>query len=59
MSATPSPFELEVSSRVVEQIVGDRVDGPAGVVRPTKGQIDDLVARSGPGGGDQRVLVTR
>jgi excinuclease ABC subunit B len=60
MSATPSPFELEVSSRVVEQIV--RPTGlmdPQVVVRPTKGQIDDLVAEiRAREAADQRVLVT-
>src|SRR5438552_1097664 len=42
MSATPSPYELQVSDRVVEQIV--RPTGlidPEVEVRPTKGQIDD------------------
>ncbi|MCI0545474.1 MAG: excinuclease ABC subunit UvrB, partial [Actinobacteria bacterium] len=60
MSATPSGFELEVSSRVVEQIV--RPTGlmdPQVVVRPTKGQIDDLVAEiRAREAADQRVLVT-
>ena len=60
MSATPSPYELEHSDRVVEQIVRPTglVD-PEVQVRPTKGQIDDLVEeirkRSEV---DQRVLVT-
>lgn len=60
MSATPGPYELEVSSRVVEQIVRPTglVD-PEVVVRPTKNQIDDLVreieARVAKGA---RVLVT-
>src|SRR5882762_5689696 len=60
MSATPSAFELDVSSRVVEQIV--RPTGlmdPQVVVRPTKGQIDDLVAEiRAREAADQRVLVT-
>jgi excinuclease ABC subunit B len=45
MSATPSPYELEVSGQVVEQIVRPTglVD-PEVIVKPTKGQIDDLVA---------------
>jgi excinuclease ABC subunit B len=60
MSATPSRFELERSTQVVEQIARPTglVD-PEVVVRPTRGQIDDLLheirqraARS------QRVLVT-
>ncbi len=60
LSATPSAYELEVSTQVVEQIV--RPTGlidPEVIVKPTKGQIDDLhelikgrVTRS------ERVLVT-
>ena len=60
LSATPSPYELEVSGQVVEQIVRPTglVD-PEVIVRPTKGQIDDLVAEvRGREGRDQRVLVT-
>jgi len=60
LSATPGPYELDVSDQVVEQIV--RPTGlidPEIVVRPTKGQIDDLLteinARTEV---DQRVLVT-
>ncbi|MCE2531555.1 MAG: excinuclease ABC subunit B, partial [Acidimicrobiia bacterium] len=43
LSATPGPYELSVSDRVVEQIVRPTglVD-PEVVVKPTKGQIDDL-----------------
>jgi excinuclease ABC subunit B len=44
VSATPGPFELEVSQRVVEQII--RPTGlldPAVEVRPTEGQIDYLL----------------
>ena len=44
MSATPGPFEREHSTKVVEQIV--RPTGlidPEVVIRPTKGQIDDLL----------------
>jgi excinuclease ABC subunit B len=60
LSATPSDYELRVSSKVVEQIVRPTglVD-PEVIVKPTKGQIDDLmelvadrVAR------EERVLVT-
>jgi excinuclease ABC subunit B len=60
LSATPGNYELEVSSQVVEQIIRPTglVD-PEVIVKPTKGQIDDLlelinerVTR------DQRVLVT-
>ena len=44
MSATPSAYELRVSAQVVEQIVRPTglVD-PEVVVKPTKGQIDDLI----------------
>ncbi|MDI3339742.1 MAG: excinuclease ABC subunit UvrB [Sphaerobacter sp.] len=45
VSATPGPFELEHSEQVVEQII--RPTGlldPEISVRPTKGQIDDLIA---------------
>ncbi len=60
MSATPSPYELEVSTKVVEQVV--RPTGlmdPEVVIRPTKGQIDDLVAEiNARAEKDQRVLVT-
>lgn len=59
-SATPGPFEKEHSSRTVEQII--RPTGlidPKVTVKPTRGQVDDLigqirdrVARS------ERVLVT-
>jgi len=44
ISATPGPFEMEHSTRIVEQIV--RPTGlidPEVVIRPTQGQIDDLV----------------
>jgi excinuclease ABC subunit B len=60
LSATPSPYELETSTRIVEQIVRPTglVD-PEVIVRPTKGQIDDLVAEIREREGrDQRVLVT-
>ncbi|MFM8626709.1 MAG: excinuclease ABC subunit UvrB [Actinomycetota bacterium] len=60
MSATPADFELRNSSRVVEQIVRPTglVD-PEVVVKPTKGQIDDLIAmvRERTEKGD-RILVT-
>jgi excinuclease ABC subunit B len=60
MSATPGPYELEVSQQVVEQIVRPTglVD-PEVQVRPTKGQIDDLVAEiRARTEKDQRILVT-
>ncbi|MFM8504836.1 MAG: excinuclease ABC subunit UvrB [Acidimicrobiaceae bacterium] len=44
LSATPAKFELELSDQVVEQIV--RPTGlidPEVIVKPTKGQIDDLI----------------
>jgi excinuclease ABC subunit B len=44
LSATPGPYELEHSDAVVEQIV--RPTGlidPEVMIRPTKGQIDDLM----------------
>src|SRR5205085_10605110 len=60
MSATPSAYEREMSSQVVEQVV--RPTGlidPEIVVKPTKGQIDDLVAEiNGLVENDARVLVT-
>src|SRR4051812_45916087 len=45
LSATPSAYEIEQSTQVVEQIVRPTglVD-PEVVVKPTKGQIDDLMA---------------
>ena len=59
-SATPGPYELEHSNRVVQQII--RPTGlidPEVEVKPVKGQVDDLIAqihdRVGQG---QRVLVT-
>ncbi|MCE5394191.1 MAG: excinuclease ABC subunit UvrB [Acidithiobacillus sp.] len=44
ISATPGPYELSHSSRIVEQVVRPTglVD-PAVEVRPAKGQVDDLV----------------
>ena len=60
LSATPGPYELEVSTNVVEQVV--RPTGlidPEIIVKPTKGQIDDLIEQINDriGRGD-RVLVT-
>jgi len=60
MSATPGPYELEVSQRVVEQIVRPTglVD-PEVIVKPTRGQIDDLVNEIREREErEQRVLVT-
>jgi excinuclease ABC subunit B len=59
-SATPGPYELANSEQVVEQIIRPTglVD-PTVEIRPTKGQVDDLVAeirkRTAIG---ERVLVT-
>ena len=60
MSATPGNYEMEVSAQVVEQIVRPTglVD-PEVVVKPTKGQIDDLQELIAERvGRDHRVLVT-
>ena len=44
MSATPGPYELEKSERVVEQLIRPTgVVDPQISVRPTEGQIDDLL----------------
>src|SRR5690606_4143904 len=44
VSATPGPYERRLSTRIVEQIIRPTglVD-PEVVVRPVKGQIDDLI----------------
>ena len=60
MSATPGDYEVQVSDQVVEQIVRPTglVD-PEVVVKPTKGQIDDLHELIGQRVEQgQRVLVT-
>jgi excinuclease ABC subunit B len=60
VSATPGPFEKRVASTVVEQVI--RPTGlidPEVVLRPTKGQIDDLIAEiRAHAERDERVLVT-
>jgi len=60
MSATPGPFELQQSSVVVEQVV--RPTGlidPEIIVKPTKGQIDDLIEQiNGRVVKGDRILVT-
>ncbi len=60
MSATPSAYELRTSKRVVEQIV--RPTGlidPEVQVRPTKGQVDDLIEEiRRRAEKQQRILVT-
>ncbi|MGH9085166.1 MAG: excinuclease ABC subunit UvrB, partial [Acidimicrobiales bacterium] len=60
VSATPGPFELQVSSQVASQIVRPTglVD-PEVIVKPTKGQIDDLIEQINLRIKDgSRVLVT-
>ena len=60
LSATPSAWELRESEQVVEQVIRPTglVD-PEVLVRPTKGQIDDLVEEIRVRAEvDQRVLVT-
>jgi excinuclease ABC subunit B len=45
MSATPGPYETERAERVVEQFIRPTgVVDPSITVRPTAGQIDDLIA---------------
>ena len=60
VSATPAPYELEQAGQVVEQLIRPTglLDPPV-TVRPTKGQIDDLLSEFNAGvkeGG--RELVT-
>ena len=44
VSATPGPFEMEVSTRVVEQVIRPTgILDPTVEVKPTQGQIDDLM----------------
>ena len=60
VSATPGPFEKENESQVVQQIIRPTylVD-PEVVIRPTKGQIDDLLSEiQGVVAKGSRVLVT-
>ncbi len=60
LSATPGPYELSRSDGVVEQIIRPTglVD-PEVVVKPTEGQIDDLVHEiRSRAERDERVLVT-
>ncbi|MFH5822782.1 excinuclease ABC subunit UvrB [Georgenia sp. AZ-5] len=60
LSATPGPYELSQSDGVVEQIIRPTglVD-PEVVVKPTKGQIDDLLGEiRARVERDERVLVT-
>ncbi|MGI8756977.1 MAG: excinuclease ABC subunit UvrB [Acidimicrobiales bacterium] len=60
LSATPGPYELEISTNIVQQIVRPTglVD-PEIIVKPTKGQIDDLMEQiDGRVTKGDRVLVT-
>ncbi len=60
MSATPSQYELEVSGRVVEQVIRPTglVD-PEITIHPTTGQIDDLRERlTSAVAASQRALIT-
>jgi excinuclease ABC subunit B len=60
LSATPSDYDISVSSQVVEQIVRPTglVD-PEVVIKPTKGQIDDLITEiNATIARGERVLVT-
>ena len=60
VSATPGPYEMEVSQEVVEQII--RPTGlldPVITVKPTRGQIDDLLEQIQTcGARGERCLVT-
>lgn len=60
VSATPAPYELGEAGQVVEQLI--RPTGlldPEITIRPTKGQIDDLLGEiNGVVGGGGKVLVT-
>ncbi|MDQ3382251.1 MAG: UvrB/UvrC motif-containing protein, partial [Actinomycetota bacterium] len=60
LSATPGPYELAKGDGVVEQII--RPTGlidPEVVLKPTRGQIDDLLHEIGERAGrNERVLVT-
>ena len=60
VSATPGPYDLEKSGRVVEQII--RPTGlldPEIIIKPVKGQVDDLIERiKERAGKKERVIVT-
>ena len=60
LSATPGDYEIDISDQVVEQIIRPTglVD-PEVIVKPTRGQIDDLIDQiENPVGRGDRVLVT-
>jgi excinuclease ABC subunit B len=60
VSATPAPYEMEQAGQIVEQLI--RPTGlldPEVTIRPTKGQIDDLLGEiKGVIAGGGRILVT-
>jgi excinuclease ABC subunit B len=60
VSATPGDYELRISARIVEQII--RPTGlldPEVVVKPIRGQIDDIIEESkARAARDERVLIT-
>jgi excinuclease ABC subunit B len=60
MSATPGPWELQRAERVVEQLIRPTgIVDPTIEVRPTEGQIDDLIDRiKGRVERGERVLAT-
>jgi excinuclease ABC subunit B len=60
MSATPGPFELQRSEKVIEQLIRPTgIVDPTIEVRPTEGQIDDLLDRVRDRvGAGERVIVT-
>jgi excinuclease ABC subunit B len=60
MSATPGPYELERSERLVEQLIRPTgIVDPGISVRPTEGQIDDLLEEiRGRVDRGERALVT-
>ncbi len=60
MSATPGPYELERSERIVQQLIRPTgVVDPLVEVRPTEGQIDDLLEQvRGRVERGERALVT-
>jgi excinuclease ABC subunit B len=46
LSATPAAYELKISENIVEQIVRPTgLTDPEVIIKPTKGQIDDLLAQ--------------
>jgi excinuclease ABC subunit B len=59
-SATPGPYEMEKSQQVVQQILRPTgIVDPQIIVKPVKGQVDDLVGQINERvGRGERVLVT-